>query len=513
MKLTLKKLPKSIEELEKIILFQEQEIEKQKQEIISYKERYVRLLEEFKLEKSRRFTSSSEKNILQSGLFDEPGIELMDELKDQLDDITDVQSYIRKKHPVRRPIPKDIPREVIVHDINDAEKVCRCGAPLVQIGEEVSEQIKYIPAQLSCIQHVRPKYACKPCQENVKIAPMPLLLLPKSIATPELVAYTIISKYCDHIPLYRQQAIWERLEIDMPRSSLCGWLMKVSELCEPLVKLMQKQIIAYDYVQADETTVQVLDEIGRDNKTKSYMWCYRGGGDKPNIVYEYQPTRGGYHAEQFLAGFKGNLQSDAYSGYNFANKNNDIIKVGCMAHARRKFADIVKMTKSNNGLAHEGINYFRALYKIENDAREKKLSSQDRFKLRYEKSVPLLTSFKSWLDVYLTKTSPQSKIYDAIHYTLSNWDVLNNYLKDGRIEIDNNLIENAIRPFALGRKNWLFMGSPSGAKAGAVFYSLIQTCKANCVEPYKYFVAMLHHIRLCKTDDDHHKLLPQFIQF
>lgn len=510
MKLNIKKLPKSLEELEKIILLQQQEIEKHKQEAISYKERYIRLLEEFKLEKSRKFSTSSEKNILQSDLFDEPGIQLTGELKDQLDDSIEVQSYTRKKHPVRRPIPKDIPREIIIHDISEAEKICHCGVSLVKIGEEISEQIKYIPAQLSAIQYVRPKYACKPCQENVKIAPMPSLLLPKSIASPELVAYTIIAKYCDHIPLYRQEAIWERLGIDMPRSSLCGWILKVSELCEPLIKLMQKQIITGDYVQADETTVQVLDEVGRDNKTKSYMWCYRGGGEKPIVVYEYQPTRGGYHAEEFLNGFKGYLQSDAYSGYNFADKHEEIVKIGCMAHARRKFADIVKITKSN-GLAHEAIKFFRAIYKIEKEANENNLSCEKRFNLRNEKAKPILEAFKIWLDTYLTKTPMQSKIHDAIRYTLSNWEYLTNYLKDGRIEIDNNLIENAIRPFALGRKNWLFNGSPSGAKAGAIFYSLIETCKANQIEPYKYFSMMLQHIRQCKNDDNYHKLLPQSI--
>jgi transposase len=512
MKINIKKLPKSTEELEKIILLQQQEIEKHKHEIISHKERYVRLLEEFKLERLRKYSSSSEKNILQSDLFDEPGIEIVGELKDQLDDTVDVQSYTRKKHPVRKPIPKDIPREVIIHDIPESEKICDCGAHLVRIGEEISEQIKYIPAQLSAIQHVRPKYACKPCQENMRIAPMPILLLPKSIATPELVAYTIVSKYCDHIPLYRQEVIWERLGIDMARSSLCGWAMKSAELSEPLVKLLQKNIISDDYIQADETTVQVLDEIGRDNKTKSYMWCYRGGGEKPSIVYEYQPTRGGYHAENFLGDFKGYLQSDAYSGYNFANKNNAIIKVGCMAHARRKFADIVKLAKST-GLAHQAIKFFKALYKIEKEARDNHLSSQDRYQLREENAVSILTAFKEWLDTNLTKVPIQSKIHDAICYTLSNWEYLNNYLKDGRIEIDNNLIENAIRPFALGRKNWLFHGSPSGAKAGAIFYSLIETCKANNVEPYKYFCAMLHRIRLCKTEDDYRKLLPQFIEF
>jgi transposase len=362
-----------------------------------------------------------------------------------------------------------MPREIIVHDIPQHEKMCRCGADLICIGEEISEQIKYVPAQLSVVQHVRPKYVCKPCQENVKISPMPTLLLPKSLATPELVAYTITAKYCDHIPLYRQQAIWDRLGIDMPRSSLCGWLLKVSALCEPLVRLLRENIVRYDYTQADETTVQVLDEVGRSNQAKSYLWCYRGGGDKPSIVYEYQPTRGGYHAEAFLAGFKGYLQSDAYSGYHFADKDHGIIRVGCMAHARRKFADMIKIAKTK-GLAHEAIKFFKALYKIEQEARDKKLTSDQRYLLRIEKAEPILSALKIWLDSSLAKTPVQSKIHEAIRYTLTNWALLNNYLKDGRIEIDNNQIENAIRPFAIGRKNWLFMGSPSGAKAGAIFY-------------------------------------------
>ena len=501
MTIDIKNLPDSPELLKKIIFDMQMEY-------ASYKEKYARLLEELRLNKSHLYSSSSEKNILQADLFDEPGIELSGELKDQLNDEIEVKSHSRKKHPVRRTLPKDLPREVVLHDISEEEKICGCGAHLVRIGEEVAEQLKYIPAQLSVIQHVRPKYACKPCQENVKIATMPTLFLPKSIATPELVAYTIIAKYCDHLPLYRQESIWNRLEIDMPRSSLCGWILKTAELCEPLVKLLQKNITAHDYVQADETTVQVLDEVGRDNTAKSYMWCYRGGGEKVSIVYEYQPTRGGYHAAEFLRGYKGYLQSDAYSGYHFADKNSDIIRVGCMAHARRKFADVIKATKSN-GLASEAIKYFRTLYKIENTAQENHFSSEKRFHLRQEKSQPILTAFKIWLDTHLTKVPEQSKIGVAIRYALSNWELLTNYLKDGRIEIDNNLIENAIRPFALGRKNWLFAGNPSGAKAGAIFYSLIETCKAKKIEPYKYFCAMLHRIRLCKHEEDYHKLLPQ----
>jgi len=504
MEIDLENLPTSIEELQKIIFLQ-------KQEISGYKDRYIRLLEKIKLERARIFSPSSEKNILQSDLFDEAGVELPEEVKEQLVDEVEVKSHIRKKHPVRRPLPDYLPREEILHDIPEAEKVCRCGEYLVRIGEEISEQLKYIPAQISVLKHVRPKYACKPCQENVKIASMPALLLPKSIATPELVAHVIISKYCDHLPLYRQEGIWERMEIDMPRSSLCGWVLKTAELCEPLVNLLQKNIVIGEYAQADETPVQVLNEVGRDNRTKSYMWVYRGGGIQPSIVYEYQETRGGYHAQKFLSGFKGYLQSDAFSGYNWAHNTKDVVPVGCHAHARRPFAELAK-THKNSGIAHEALKFYRKLYGIEKEARDNQLTTEARYQSRQEKSVPILDAFKKWLDHHLTKTSGQGAIGKGIRYCLAHWTELNNYLKDGRVEIDNNLVENAIRPFALGRKNWLFNGSPAGAKAGAIFFSLIETCKANNVEPYQYLCAMLNNIRECATEDDYRKLLPQFIQ-
>ena len=516
MRIDTKNLPNSLELSHEIILSLHQSLTEKENELTSFKSKYEGLIEQIRLAKLQRFAPKSEKNVLQADIFDEAGVELPDEVKAQLSDEKDnieVAAHTRKKHPVRAPLPKELHREVIVHDICDAEKICDCGCQLTKIGEEITEQLKFIPAQLSVVHHVRPKYACKPCQENVKIAPMPVLLLPKSIATPELVTQTIIAKYCDHLPLYRQEKIWNRLDINLPRNSLCGWILKTSELCEPLVKLLQKNIITYDIAQADETTVQVMDEAGRANTSKSYMWCYRGG-EKNNIciVYDYQETRGGYHAEQFLSGFKGFLQTDAYAGYNFIDKENSkIISVGCHAHARRPFAELVKIAQAP-GLAHQAITFYRKLYAVEDEARKKNLSPEERFELRKKNSIPILEAFKQWLDHHLTKTSEQGKIGKAIRYCLSNWAELNNYLKDGRIEIDNNLIENAIRPFALGRKNWMFMGSPAGAKAGAIFYSLIETCKANNIEPYKYFCAMLHKIRLCASDDDYQKLLPQNIQ-
>lgn len=187
--------------------------------------------------------------------------------------------------------------------------------------------------------------------------------------------------------------MWQGMEIDMPRSSLCGWLLKTAELCEPLIKLLQQNIVVNDYVQVDETTVQVLNEIGCDNQTKSYMWVFRGGGDQPGIVYEYQETRGGYHAQQFLTGFKGYLQSDAFSGYNWALNDNNIISVGCHAHARRLFAELAKSNK-NSGLSHDALKFYRKLHAVEKEARENKLSAELRYQLRQEKSVPILAAFK-----------------------------------------------------------------------------------------------------------------------
>lgn len=506
MEINLKKLPDSPALLQEMIVGLSQEL-------FSYKERYARLIEEIRLAKQQRFSPSSEKNSLQPDLFDEAGIApLPAEVEEQIGDDTTIQAPARKKHPVRRPLPKDLPREVVLHDIPECDKICACGTLLICIGQEVTEQLKYIPAQLSVVQHVRPKYACKPCEEKVKIADMPLLFLPKSIATPELVAHTIVSKYVDHLPLYRQESIWKRLGIDLPRSSLCGWILKTACFCEPLVDLLRADMLGRDYVQADETTVQVLAEVGRSNTSVSYMWAYQGGDAlHRSIVFDYQETRAGEHAKTFLNGFKGYLQTDAYSGYLWTEKDPDIVSVGCMAHARRPFAELAKLTKTP-GLAHEALAFFQKLYAIEKLARESALLPEARYALRQDKAPSVLATFKTWLERYLPKTSEQSKIGKAIRYALNHWVALVAYLQDGRIEIDNNAVENRIRPFAVGRKNWLFAGSPRGAQAGAILYSLIETCKANQVEPYSYFCTMLHRIRLCKIQEDYRQLLPQFIQ-
>jgi transposase len=296
-------LPNSQEELKEIVLNLSQKLAALELESSSYKQKYEQLIEQLRLAKLRHFSPSSEKNILQADLFDEIGIELPP--KANVEDVQiEVKSHNRKKNSSRKPLPADLPREVIEYDIKDEEKICSCGCELSRIGQEITEQLKYIPPKLWVLQHIRFKYACKPCQENVKIAPMPALLLPKSIATPELVAYTAVSKFADYLPLYRQSAIWQRFDIDISRSNLCSWLMKTAEIIDPLPRLLHKNLIEDNYLQGDESTFQVLNEPGRANTQKSYLWVYKGGPpDKPCVVFDYQETRGGYLLARYSTNF------------------------------------------------------------------------------------------------------------------------------------------------------------------------------------------------------------------
>lgn len=413
-----------------------------------------------------------------------------------------------RSKPKRRPLPENLPREIVIHDISEAEKICECGGQKERFGEEMTEQLEVVPPKLKVIQHIRPKYSCKQCQIGVSIAPMPHLLLPKSMATPSLVSFTLISKYVDHTPLYRQEGIWKRYGIDIARNTMCGWLMTVAELCEPLWHELRKFILSNDYIQADETPVQVMQEPGRKNTQKSFMWIYRGGNLRRHaVIYDYHETRAGECARQFLQGFKGYLQTDGYKGYDWTEKIAEITHLGCMAHARRPFANLVKMIKKP-GKAHQVLALITKLYAIEKEARENNLGPDQRKRLRLEKSKPTLDKLKEWLDKSVRGSPPQGILGKGIDYLLKRWDELNHYLKDGRLEIDNNLVENDIRPFALGKKNWVMMGSPRGARAGVVFYSLIMTCKANKMEPFAYFNYMLQHIRECKSQEDYRALLP-----
>jgi len=460
------------------------------------------------LAQQRKYARSSESNVLQLELqFDEADSVPTEELPKEEDNPITV-TYTRNK-PKRRPLPDNLPREVIEHDVPEHEKQCACGCVKQRIGEEITEQLDVIPAQIKVIQHIRPKYACNRCDEGVVIAPMPTLFLPKSMAAPSLVAHTIISKYQDHLPLYRQEKIWQRMGIKIARNTVCGWIMAAAEVCMPMRSALMKSLIASGYIQADETPLQVMDEPNRKNTSLSYMWLYRSAiPDKPVVLFDYRETRQARWPKEILCDFKGHLQTDGYKGYDWVDRDPDIIHLGCMAHARRPFAELVKLAKKTVGKSHQAVAYFHKLYAIEKIAREGQFTHEQRYQLRMEKAKPILEEMKGWLDQSLRHAVPQSKLNDALVYMHDRWTELTNYLTAGSLEIDNNGAENQIRPFALGRKNWLIAGSPRGAHASALFYSLIATAVANGWNPFDYLRYLFENIRTCKTDDDYAKLLP-----
>ncbi|HAT6957972.1 IS66 family transposase [Legionella parisiensis] len=486
--------------------FQIEEFQSLQQEAQEWKDKYHNLLEQLRLAKQQHFGRSSEAHIGQGELqFDEAESVETTELPQEENTVTVI--YTRKK-PVRRPLPAHLPRVIIEHDIPEEEKMCACGCMKERFGEEVTEQLEYIPAQLSVIAHVRPKYACRPCAEGVSMAPMPQLFLPKSMATPSLVAHTVISKYEDHLPLYRQEHIWQRLGIEMPRNTVCGWIMAAFEVCEPMGTALHEELIASNYLQVDETTMQVMDEPKRKNTSTSYMWVYTNHRpDKKVVLFDYQQTREARWPKQMLKDFKGYLQTDGYKGYDWVDDRPDIIHLGCFAHARRPFAQLVKLAKTT-GKSHQAVAYIQKLYRIEKVARDKNHTHQQRYELRLQQAKPILGELKIWLDKTIKTTVPKSKLGEALFYMHHRWGELTAYLLDGALEIDNNLIENLIRPFALGRKNWMMAGSPRGAHAGALFYSLIATAKTNGLNPFNYLKHLFENIRSCKTSEDYKALLP-----
>jgi transposase len=489
-----------------LALCQQEKIESLQQEAQDWKEKYHHLLEQLRLAKQQRFGRSSEAHIGQGELqFNEAESVEPTELPQEENTVT--VTYTKKK-PVRRPLPDHLPREVIEHDIAEEDKLCACGCMKQRIGEEATEQLEYIPAKLSVIVHVRPKYACNRCDEAVTIAPMPSLFLPKSMATPSLVAHTVISKYEDHLPLYRQEQIWNRLGIEMPRNTVCGWIMNAFEVCEPMKQVLHEELIASSYVQADETTMQVMDEPKRKNTSTSYMWVYTNHRpDKKVVLFDYQQTREARWPMEMLKDFSGYLQTDGYKGYDWVDDRTDIIHLGCFSHARRPFAQLVKLAKTT-GKSHQAVAFIKKLYLIEKVARENNYNHQQRYELRLQQAKPILNELKIWLDKTIKTTAPKSKLGEALFYMHHRWGELTAYLLDGALEIDNNRIENLIRPFAIGRKNWMMAGSPRGAHAGALFYSFIATATVNGLNSFDYLKHLFENIRSCKTSEDYKALLP-----
>ena len=428
-----------------------------------------------------------------------------------------VKSYNRKRSG-RKGISAQIPREECPHDISDEEKKCACGKMMKKIGEDRKEDLIIIPQQIKVKVHIYPKYACDPdciagegIHPAVKRAPSIPTIIAKSMATASLLAYIIISKFCDAIPFYRLEKIFLRIGVQLKRATMCNWTGKVHEKIKPVIDLMKKKLLESFLIGIDETTVQVLNEEGKKPQSKSWMWVFRGGTpEKPIILFHYDPGRGHSVPEEYLKGYKGRIQSDGLSVYDALVKKTNYIHIGCWSHARRKFYKVYKATgKRKDGVAYESLVLIWGLYKIEREI--KYLPREERTAIRQERSVPILLDLKKYLDKVQPEVPPEGELGKAIKYTKNEWEKLMRYTDDGDIPIDNNGVENAIRPFALGRKNWLFANTPDGAEASSALYSLIETAKANGIEPHSYLNYVFEQIPLCKSEEDYEKLLPMNI--
>jgi len=484
--------------------------------------RIVTLQEQLNLALARRFAARSERlSPDQIRLFDEAESEALAHGETQAgvededaDDDIDVPAH-RRRRGKRKALPESLPRVEIRHELPEDERCCtHDGRPLQAIGEVVSEQLDIIPATIQVLRHVRVQYACD-CGQCIKTAPLPPQPIPKSNASPGLLAHITVSKYQDALPLYRQETILQRIGVDIPRSTLSQWMIKAGTLVQPLINLMRDQLLAYDVLQMDETTVQVLKEAGRRAQSQSYLWVQRGGPpEQPVILFDYDPSRGQAVPLRLLEGFRGYLQTDGYEGYNAVVASQELTHIGCWAHVRRKFHEAVqaqgkqtkKKAKAGGGKAQQGLVLIQKLYQVERLARDR--SPAERQALRQEKAAPILEQLHAWLLKSLPGVPPKTATGKALTYLSNEWDKLQVYLEDGRLEIDNNRAENAIRPFVVGRKNFLFSDSVGGVKASANLYSLIETAKANGLEPYAYLRKVYSELPKAQSVADIEALLP-----
>ncbi len=439
-----------------------------------------------------------------------------DESIKQKEEKTEVKGHTRNKRG-RKPLPEHIDREEVIHDLTEEDKACPCcGKERPVIGEVTSEELDIIPPKMIVNKHIRKKYGPCSCEEfetkeipEIKTAAMPPRLIPQGIASAGLIAYIITAKFCDALPFYRQSNIFERLDIELSRATLCNWSLLAAEKCKPLIDLIIDEIRGGPIIRMDETSLQVLKEPGRKAESKSYMWVTMGytTEKKSLLLYQYHPTRSGEVPDEFLKDYSGYLQTDGYAGYNRAAANNAIIHVGCFAHARRYFENAYKLNKKSK-VGFKGMDYIQKIYTIENKLRQADLSTDRFVETRKKEVIPVLEAFYNWLQSQVDSVVPKSKAGEAIRYTLDEWNKLIKYLDHYLLTPDNNLTENAIRPFVMGRKNWLFSNTPRGAHSSAILYSLIESAKANGLEPYKYLRYIFEKLPLAESKDDFRALLP-----
>jgi transposase len=408
----------------------------------------------------------------------------------------------RDKHGRQKP-PADLPRRQIIHDLPEEQKACPCcGMMRCVIGRDVSEQYDYVPAKVTVLEHVQLKYACKACEQRARgaqitVAEKPLSPIEKGLAAPGLLAQVIVSKYGDHLPLYRLESILERHGVSLSRSTLCDWMAQAAVALAPLYECMKKRVLQSDVIHTDDTPVDALEPRSSGKHTGRF-WVYVGDGRNPYTVFDYTASRSRDGPETFLKGWSGYLQADAFTGYDglyLVASGRKIVEVACWAHARRKFYDA---RNSDVQASTQALAQIRLLYQAEGEAKEKQLNADSLVQWRKEQSLPRLNEFKRWMLGQQRENGgailPRSPMGEAITYTLNQWDALCVYCTDGRLAIDNNVAENALRRVTLGRKNWLFVGSDQGGTTAAVLYSLISSCQRHRVEPWAYMRDVLTRI-------------------
>jgi transposase len=472
---------------------------------------------------AKRYGASSEKVAeAQLGLFNEAELEaaLADDAQEEATPTSEVAAH-RRARPKRTPLPEHLPRIDIEHPLPQAERLCpHHGVALERFGEETSEQLDIVPAKIRVLRHIRGKYRCPCCTGHLRTAPMPPQPIPKSNASPGLLAYIATAKFVDGLALYHQERQFARIGFEVSRTTLATWMIRSGELLQPLVNLLRDELLARRYLLMDETTVQVLKEAGKAAQSKSYLWAQRSADGAPIVLFEYDPTRSSQVPKRLLEGFTGTLHTDGYPGYDAVVAELGLVRLYCWVHARRRFVEVLKSLGLNPKKlptkpppkarrALKAIGFIKTLYAIERRIAEK--PPDERLRVRQAESLPVLAQLRAWLDETRPKIAPSSKLGDALAYLDAHWAGLVRYCDDGRYVMDTNLVENAIRPFCIGRRRWLFCDTVAGAKSSANLYSLIETAKANGLEPHAYLRHVFTELPTASSVDDIERLLPMRI--
>jgi transposase len=470
---------------------QHTKLEQQYKEVIAKLRWYE---EKFRLAQQKRFGASSEKTDsgqLEFELFNEA--EVLATPEEQQPELEKVTYERCKKSGKRESDLSKLPVETLTYSLAEGEKICNaCGGSFHEMSTETRSEIAVVPPQVKVIRHVRNVYACRHCERHglqipIVTAPMPRPVYPGSLASPSAMAHVMCQKYVDSVPLYRQEQQFARLGYMLSRQTMANWMIYgAHQWLMPVIEEMKRYLREQEILHADETTLQVLREPGKTASSLSYLWLYRTGrGVPPAVVYEYQKTRNGEHPKKWLTGFAGYLHVDGYPGY---HKVENVTLVGCWAHARRKYDEALKAApqarKNPEAVAAQGLAYCNKLFAIERELKE--ATAEECVRVRAERSRPVLDAYSTWLHQQRSRTMPKSLLGQAIAYSLNQWQKLTAFLKDGRLEIDNNRSERSIKPFVIGRKNWLFANTPRGATASAAIYSVIETAKENKLHPFEY---------------------------